>query len=60
MDRPTARFCIPDDDPIENGLETARELFSDDDNLLSDDSFMEELTSATVQEARPVSVKSPV
>ncbi|KAG0157551.1 hypothetical protein PDIDSM_4736 [Penicillium digitatum] len=32
--------------------------FSDDDNLLSDDSFMEELTSATVQEARPVSVKS--
>ncbi|KAJ5266205.1 hypothetical protein N7524_007223 [Penicillium chrysogenum] len=33
--------------------------FSDDDNLLSDDSFMEELTSATVQEARPVSVKSP-
>ncbi|KAI2732492.1 hypothetical protein CBS147332_1631 [Penicillium roqueforti] len=33
--------------------------FSDDDNLLSDDSFMEELTSATVQQARPVSVKSP-
>ncbi|KAJ5817675.1 hypothetical protein N7447_007683 [Penicillium robsamsonii] len=33
--------------------------YSDDDNLLSDDSFMEELTSATVQEARPVSVKSP-
>ncbi|KAJ5782487.1 hypothetical protein N7457_004261 [Penicillium paradoxum] len=32
---------------------------SDDENLLSDDSFMEELTSATVQEARPVSVKSP-
>jgi hypothetical protein len=55
MDRPTARFCIPDDDPIENGLETTVE-FSDDDNLLSDDSFMEELTSATVQEARPVSV----
>ncbi|KAJ5997459.1 hypothetical protein N7522_009119 [Penicillium canescens] len=33
--------------------------YSDDDNLLSDDSFMEELTSATVQEARPISVKSP-
>lgn len=35
--------------------------FSDEDNLLSDDSFMEELKSATVQEAKPVSVgKSPV
>lgn len=33
--------------------------YSDDDNLLSDDSFMEELRSATVLEARPVSVKSP-
>lgn len=33
--------------------------YSDDDNLLSDDSFMEELRSATVQEARPVSVKTP-
>jgi hypothetical protein len=33
--------------------------FSDDDPLLSDDSFMEELRSATVQEARPVSVKPP-
>jgi len=33
--------------------------YSDEDNLLSDDSFMEELGSATVQEARPVSVKSP-
>lgn len=34
---------------------------SDDDNLLSDDSFMDELTSATVQEAQPVSVgKSPI
>ncbi|KAJ5101811.1 hypothetical protein NUU61_004033 [Penicillium alfredii] len=33
--------------------------YSDDDHLLSDDSFMEELKSATVQEARPVSVKSP-
>lgn len=33
----------------------------DDDNLLSDDSFMDELTSATVQEAKPVSVgKSPI
>ncbi|KKA18639.1 GPI-anchored cell surface glycoprotein [Rasamsonia emersonii CBS 393.64] len=30
--------------------------FSDEDNLLSDDSFMEELKSATVQEAKPVSV----
>lgn len=32
-----------------------------DDNYLSDDSFMEELESATVQEAKPVSVaKSPI
>ncbi|PWY84981.1 hypothetical protein BO70DRAFT_361373 [Aspergillus heteromorphus CBS 117.55] len=30
--------------------------YSDDDNLLSDDSFMEELTSATVEEAKPISV----
>lgn len=34
--------------------------YSDEDNLLSDDSFMEELKSATVQEAKPVSVGSPV
>lgn len=35
--------------------------YSDDDNLLSDDSFMEELTSATVEEAKPISVgKSPL
>lgn len=35
--------------------------YSDDDNLLSDDSFMEELKSATVQEAKPVSVgRSPL
>ncbi|EAW13094.1 putative GPI-anchored cell surface glycoprotein [Aspergillus clavatus NRRL 1] len=35
--------------------------YSDDDNLLSDDSFMEELKSATVEEAKPVSVgKSPL
>jgi hypothetical protein len=34
--------------------------FSDEDNLLSDDSFLEELKSATVQEAKPVSVgKTP-
>ncbi|KAJ5160025.1 uncharacterized protein N7482_007029 [Penicillium canariense] len=33
--------------------------YSDDDNLLSDDSFMEELRSATVLQARPVSVKTP-
>lgn len=32
---------------------------SEDDENLSDDSFMEELRSATVQEARPVSVKTP-
>ena len=32
-----------------------------DDQFLSDDSFMEELTSATVQEAKPISVsKSPI
>ncbi|GIJ99863.1 hypothetical protein Aspvir_003873 [Aspergillus viridinutans] len=35
--------------------------YSDDENLLSDDSFMEELKSATVEEAKPVSVgKSPL
>ncbi|KAL1966795.1 hypothetical protein VTN77DRAFT_3760 [Rasamsonia byssochlamydoides] len=35
--------------------------FSDEDNLLSDDSFMEELKSAPVEEAKPVSVgKSPL
>lgn len=34
--------------------------YSDEDNFLSDDSFMEELKSATVQEAKPVSVGSPV
>lgn len=35
--------------------------YSDDDNLLSDDSFMEELKSATVEEAKPISVvKSPL
>ncbi|KAJ5746027.1 hypothetical protein N7520_011209 [Penicillium odoratum] len=33
--------------------------YSDEDCLLSDDSFMEELRSATVQEARPVAVSSP-
>ncbi|KAH8696200.1 hypothetical protein BGW36DRAFT_321184 [Talaromyces proteolyticus] len=34
---------------------------SDEDNLLSDDSFMEELKSATFQEAKPVSVgKGPL
>lgn len=33
--------------------------YSEDDDNLSDDSFMEELRSATVQEARPVSVKTP-
>ncbi|PWY96640.1 GPI-anchored cell surface glyco protein [Aspergillus sclerotioniger CBS 115572] len=30
--------------------------YSDDENLLSDDSFMEELKSATVEEAKPISV----
>ncbi|KAL4930814.1 putative GPI-anchored cell surface glycoprotein [Aspergillus undulatus] len=35
--------------------------YSDDDNLLSDDDFMEELKSATVEEAKPISVgKSPL
>lgn len=40
-------------------IQVPTQEYSDDDNLLSDDSFMEELRSATVQEARPVSVKSP-
>ncbi|CEJ58612.1 hypothetical protein PMG11_07264 [Penicillium brasilianum] len=40
-------------------IQVPTQEFSDDDCLLSDDSFMEELRSATVQEARPVSVKSP-
>ncbi|CAG8909164.1 unnamed protein product [Penicillium egyptiacum] len=46
-------------EPIQVPTQVPTVEFSDDDNLLSDDSFMEELTSATVQEARPVSVKSP-
>lgn len=40
-------------------IQIAANEYSDDDNLLSDDSFIEELRSATVQEARPVAVKSP-
>ncbi|KAJ5246175.1 hypothetical protein N7468_001158 [Penicillium chermesinum] len=40
-------------------IQISTQEYSDDDNLLSDDSFMEELRSATVQEARPVAVKSP-
>ncbi|KAJ5488990.1 hypothetical protein N7539_003880 [Penicillium diatomitis] len=40
-------------------IQVPAQEFSDDDCLLSDDSFMEELRSATVEEARPVSVKSP-
>ncbi|OJJ50978.1 hypothetical protein ASPZODRAFT_138101 [Penicilliopsis zonata CBS 506.65] len=35
--------------------------YSDDDNLSSDDSFMEELKSATLEEAKPISVgKTPL
>ncbi|KAF3385175.1 hypothetical protein F1880_002598 [Penicillium rolfsii] len=41
-------------------IQVPTQEFSDDDCLLSDDSLMEELRSATVQEARPVSVKSPI
>ncbi|EPS32509.1 hypothetical protein PDE_07469 [Penicillium oxalicum 114-2] len=40
-------------------IHVSAQEFSDEDGLLSDDSFMEELRSATVEEARPVSVKSP-
>ena len=43
--------------PIRTDISTE----NSDDNLLSDDSLMEELNSATVQEAKPVSVgKSPM
>lgn len=43
--RPSRPSLVPIQIPVED---------SDDDNLLSDDSFMEELKSATVQEAKPV------
>ncbi|KAL5362717.1 hypothetical protein BJX96DRAFT_106668 [Aspergillus floccosus] len=47
--------------PLLEPIQVPTPEYSDDDNLLSDDSFMEELTSATVEEAKPISVgKSPL
>ncbi|KAL2800436.1 hypothetical protein BJX66DRAFT_332013 [Aspergillus keveii] len=47
--------------PILEPIQVPTPDYSDDDNLLSDDSFMEELKSATVEEAKPISVgKSPL
>ncbi|KAI9799858.1 MAG: hypothetical protein M1833_003780 [Piccolia ochrophora] len=47
--------------PIVDPIRTDMTLDSSDDNLLSDDSLMDELNQATVQEAKPVSVrKSPM
>ena len=44
-------------DPIQIGLNAD----NSDDNFLSDDSFMEELQSATLEEAKPISVsRSPI
>ncbi|KAL4887440.1 hypothetical protein BJY04DRAFT_175937 [Aspergillus karnatakaensis] len=47
--------------PVLEPIQVPTPDYSDDDNLLSDDSFMEELKSATVEEAKPVSVgKTPL
>ena len=46
--------------PLLDPIHVPTPEYSDEDNFLSDDSFMEELKSATVQEAKPVSVGSPV
>ncbi|KAL2821574.1 hypothetical protein BJX63DRAFT_427570 [Aspergillus granulosus] len=47
--------------PVLEPIQVPTPDYSDDDNLLSDDSFMEELKSATVEEAKPISVgKSPL
>ncbi|KAL2829994.1 hypothetical protein BDW59DRAFT_141591 [Aspergillus cavernicola] len=47
--------------PILEPIQVPTPDYSDDENLLSDDSFMEELKSATVEEAKPISVgKSPL
>ena len=67
------RLSIPDATNIQNtGRKTKRRGLlepiqvqstgeNSDDNYLSDDSFMEELQSATVQEAKPISVsRSPI
>ncbi|KAJ5690213.1 hypothetical protein N7462_004605 [Penicillium macrosclerotiorum] len=60
--RTTKNESLPLDQRRKIHLEPIQVLtpeYSDDDQLLSDDSFMEELRSATVQQARPVAVKSP-
>lgn len=55
FEKPTKRGGLIDPIRIVSSAENS------DDNYLSDDSFMEELKSATVQEAKPVSVaKSPI
>ncbi|KAL5343063.1 hypothetical protein BJX70DRAFT_206770 [Aspergillus crustosus] len=47
--------------PVLEPIQVLTPDYSDDDNLLSDDSFMEELKSATVEEAKPISVgKTPL
>ncbi|KAL4866329.1 hypothetical protein BDV12DRAFT_136869 [Aspergillus spectabilis] len=47
--------------PVLEPIQVPTPDYSDDDNLLSDDSFMEELKSATVEEAKPISVgKTPL
>ncbi|KAL3472980.1 hypothetical protein BJX99DRAFT_204076 [Aspergillus californicus] len=47
--------------PILDPIQVPTPDYSDDENLLSDDSFMEELKSATFEEAKPISVgKSPL
>ncbi|KAL4785586.1 hypothetical protein BJX76DRAFT_177679 [Aspergillus varians] len=42
--------------PVLEPIQVLTPDYSDDDNLLSDDSFMEELKSATLEEAKPISV----
>ncbi|KAL4920425.1 hypothetical protein BDW62DRAFT_208942 [Aspergillus aurantiobrunneus] len=47
--------------PVLEPIQVPTPDYSDDDNLLSDDSFMEELKSATFEEAKPISVgKTPL
>lgn len=47
--------------PVLEPIQVPTPDYSDDDHLLSDDSFMEELKSATVEEAKPISVgKTPL
>ena len=61
--RPSTADTVPDDRPRQLGPihSVKRVSETSDENFLSDDSFMEELKDAVVQEAKPISVsKSPI